>query len=106
MFGMMTQATQDAFRFWQHAAETATASAYVIDKRSRMMTTGRPPSAADMAELGMMVTEKLTAFGLSNLAMTQSLLAGTAASWGAAGEALAPIHARATANARRLKRSR
>lgn len=106
MFGMMTQATHDAFRFWQHAAETATASAYVIDKRSRMMTSGRAPTPADLAELGMMVTEKLTAFGLANLAMTQSMLAGTAASWGAAGEALAPIHARATANARRLKRRR
>lgn len=106
MFGMMTQATHDAFRFWQRAAETATASAYVIDKRSRMMTTGRAPTAADLAELGMMVSEKLTAFGLANLAMTQSLLAGTAASWGAAGEALAPIHSRAVANAKRLKRTR
>jgi hypothetical protein len=106
MFAMMTQATHDAFRFWQRAAETMTASAYVIDKRSRMMTTGRVPTAADMAELGMMVSEKLTAFGLAHLALTQSMLAGTAASWGAAGEALAPIHARATANARRLQRSR
>ncbi len=106
MFGMMTQATNDAFRFWQRAAETATASAYVIDRRSRMMASGRAPTPADLAELGMMVSEKLTAFGLANLAMTQALLAGTAASWGAAGEALAPIHARATANARRLKRKR
>lgn len=106
MFGMMTQSTQDALRFWQHAVETVGASAYVIDKRSRMMTTGRVPTPADIAELGMMVTEKLTAFGLANLAMTQSMLAGTAASWGAAGEALAPIHARATANAKRLRRPR
>ena len=106
MFGMMTQATQDAFRFWQHAAETATASAYVIDKRSRLMTTGRMPTPADLAEMSLMITEKLTAFGLANLAMTQSMLAGTSASWGAAGEALAPIHLRAMANAKRLKRSR
>lgn len=106
MFGMMTQATHDAFRFWQRAAETVTASAYVIDRRSRMMASGRAPTPADLAELGMMVSEKLTAFGLANLAMTQALLAGTAASWDAAGEALAPIHARATANARRLKRKR
>lgn len=104
MFAMMTQATQDAFRFWQRAAETATASAYVIDKRSRMMTPGQLPTPADLAEMSMMVTEKLTAFGLANLAMTQSVMAGTAASWGAAGDALAPIHSRAVANAKRLKR--
>ena len=106
MFGMMTQATQDAFRFWQHAAETASASAYVIDRRSRLMTTGRLPTPADMAELSLMVTEKLTAFGLANIAITQSMMAGTSASWGAASDALAPIHSRAVANAKRLKRSR
>ncbi len=106
MFGMMTQATQDAFRFWQRAAETATASAYVIDRRSRMMKPGHLPTAADMAEISMMVTEKLTAFGLANLAMAQSMMAGTSASWGAASEALAPIHSRAVANAKRLKRHR
>lgn len=106
MFGMMTQATQDAIRFWQHAAETASASAYVIDRRSRLMTTGRLPTPADMAELSLMVTEKLTAFGLANIAITQSMMAGTSASWGAASDALAPIHSRAVANAKRLKRSR
>ena len=106
MFGMMTQATQDAFRFWQHAAETASASAYVIDRRSRLMTTGRLPTPADMAELSLMVTDKLTAFGLANIAITQSMMAGTSASWGAASDALAPIHSRAVANAKRLKRSR
>lgn len=104
MFGMMAQMGEDAFRFWQRAAETASASAYVIDRRSRMLAPGQLPTPAALAEASMMVTEKMTAFGLASLAMTQSLLAGTAASWAAAGEALAPIHARATANAKRLRR--
>lgn len=106
MFGMMTQASEDAMRFWQRAAETASASAYVIDRRSRLLTSGRTPTPADLAEMSLMVTEKIAAFGLANLAVAQALLAGTAASWAAAGEALAPIHARATANARRLKTRR
>ena len=106
MIGMMAQAADDAFRFWQRAAETAAASAFVIDRRSRLMTPGRVPSPADAAEMALMVSEKLAAFGLANLAMAESWLAGTAASWAAAGEALAPIHARATANARRLRRKR
>lgn len=104
MIGLMAQAGQDAFSFWQRAAETAAASAFVIDRRTRLMTPGRVPTPADLAELSLMVSEKLTAFGLANLAMIDAWLAGTAASWGAAGEALAPIHARATANARRLRR--
>ena len=106
MIGMMTQAADDAFHFWQRAAETAAASAYVIDRRSRLLTPGRVPTPADAAELALMVSEKLTAFSLAILAMAESWLAGTAASWAAAGEALAPIHARATANARRLRRKR
>jgi hypothetical protein len=104
MIGIMAQAGNDAFRFWRQAAETASAAAYVIDHRSRLLAPGRALTPADVAELTIMVTEKLTAFGLANLAVTQSMMAGTAASWAAAGEALAPIHARATANARRLRR--
>jgi hypothetical protein len=106
MIGMMTQAGQDAFSFWQRAAETAAASAFVIDRRSRLMTPGRVPTPADMAEMSLMMSEKLAAFGLANLAIVEAWLAGTAASWSAAGDALAPIHARATANARRLRRAR
>jgi len=106
MIGMMAQAGRDAFDFWQRAAETAAASAYVIDRRSRMMATGRAPTPAEFAEMGLMVPEKLAAFGLANLALFEAWCAGTAASWAAYGEALAPIHARATANARRLRRRR
>lgn len=104
MIEMMTQAGRDGFDFWRRAAETAAASAYVIDRRSRLMTPGRVPTPADMAEMSLMVTEKLTAFGLANLALFEAWFAGTAASWATCGEALAPIHARATANARRLRR--
>ena len=106
MFGMMTQANRDAFTFWQRAAETMTASAFVIDRRSRLMTPGRVPTPADAAEMGLMVTEKLAAFGLANLAMMNAWFAGTAHTWASCGEALAPIHARATANARRLRKRR
>lgn len=102
----MTQTGLDAFAFWQRMAETMTASAYVIDHRSRLLQPGRLPSPADVAEMGLMVPEKLTAFGLANLALFEAWCAGTAASWTAYGEALAPIHARATANARRLRRRR
>ncbi len=104
MFGLMTQMGDDAFRFWRQAAETVSASAYVIDKRTRMLATGKPPTPADMVEMATMFTEKVTAFGLANLAITQSMIAGTTASWGAASDALAPIHDRAVANARRLRR--
>jgi hypothetical protein len=104
MFGMMTQANRDAFSFWQRAAETMTASAFVIDRRSRLMTPGRVPTPADAAEMGLMVSEKLAAFGLANLAMMNAWFAGTTHSWASYGEALAPIHARATANARRLRK--
>lgn len=104
MFGMMAQMGDDAFRFWRQAADTLSASAYVIDRRSRMLASGRVPTPADLAEMSMMVTEKMTAFGLANLAATQACLAGTAASWASAGAVLAPIHDRAVANARRLRR--
>ena len=104
MFGMMTQANRDAFTFWQRAAETMTASAFVIDRRTRLMAPGRVPTPADAAEIGLMVSEKLAAFGLANLAMINAWFAGTAASWATCGEALEPIHARATANARRLRK--
>lgn len=106
MIQMMAQAGDDALRFWRRAAETAAASAFVIDRRSRLLTPGRVPTPAEIAELGLMIPEKLAAFGLANLAMMEAWFAGTAVSWAAAGEALAPIHARATANARRLRRSR
>ena len=104
MFGMMTQASHDAFRFWQRAAETATASAFVIDRRSRMMAPGRVPSPAYAAEMAQLVPEKLAAFGLANLAMMTAWCGGTGATWAACDAALAPFHARATANAKRLKR--
>lgn len=104
MIGLMAQAGQDAFSFWQRAAETAAASAFVIDRRTRLMTPGRVPTPADLAEMAMMVPEKLAAFGLAGIAWSEAWLAMGAAGWGAAGAALDPIHARATANARRLRR--
>jgi hypothetical protein len=106
MIGMMVQAGQDAFDFWRRVAETASASAFVIDRRSRVLTPGHVPTPADLAEMGLMVPEKLTAFGLANLALLEAWYAGTAASWASYSEILAPIHARATANARRLRRQR
>ena len=106
MFGMMSQAGRDAAEFWRRAAETAAASAYVIDRRSRLFQPGRVPTPADLAEMSLMVTEKMTAFGLANLALAEAWCAGTAASWAAYGEALAPIHERVTANARRLRKHR
>ena len=106
MLGMIAQAGDDAFRFWQRAAETAAASAFVIDRRSRLLAPGRVPTPAELAELGLMMPEKLAAFGLANLAMLEAWMAGSLAGWATAGEALAPIHARATANARRLRRRR
>lgn len=104
MFAMMTQANRDAFDFWQRAAETMTASAFVIDRRSRLMRPGHVPTPADAAEMGLMVSEKLAALSLANLAVINAWFAGTANSWAGYGDALAPFHARATANARRLRR--
>ena len=110
MIGMMTQEGRDALELWRRTAETMMASAIVVDRRTRMMTSGRPLTPFEWAELGLMVPEKIAAFGLANLAIAEAWLAGTAgagASWAATwAKALDPVHSRATANARRLRRRR
>ena len=107
MIEMMLQANRDALLLWRRSAETMFASAFVIGQRSRIMLSGRPAAGADLAELGLMVPEKLAAFGLANLALAEAWWAGSGASWAAtAAKALEAIHERATGNARRLRRRR
>lgn len=102
MFGMMLKAQNDMIDLWRKSAETATASAFVVQKRVGMMGN---PSPADMAELGRMVPEKMAAFGLANMAMAQAWLGGASMAAGMAA-GLKPIHARATSNAKRLRKAR
>ncbi len=102
MFGMMLKAQREAMDLWRKSAETATASAYVVQKRVSMMGN---PSASDVAELSRMIPEKMAAFGLANMAMAQALLSGESMAAGMSA-GLKPIHARATANAKRLRKTR
>ena len=102
MFGMMLKAQRDAMEFWRRTAELATTSAYVIQKRVMMMGN---PSAANLDELGRMVPEKLAAFGLANMAMTEALMTGEGVAAGLTA-GLKPIHASVTANAKRLRKAR
>jgi hypothetical protein len=97
------------------------ASSQVIGHRSELMRkAGATPSPADLKEMHKMVAEKVEAFSKSSQRMTEGLAAmGPAvwlAPWGSAratqsmakrlttlsSHALAPVHAAATSNARRL----
>lgn len=127
------------------ASETLLAASAVIHARTPLIERAmRDPLRGDYAELGLMISEKLTAFSQAGLALADTwrlmhgdameywrhvgdlatraavptvaeltLLAERTAGYGlatigqiagAGGLALAPIHARATANARRLRR--
>ncbi|MGB3723102.1 MAG: hypothetical protein WA979_09835 [Pacificimonas sp.] len=80
--------------------ETLTASSYVLARRANILYgAAENPLNADMAEIGRMIPEKMDAFGrgLSDMGRASCPL-------DAAGRLLKPIHARATANAKRLRR--
>ncbi len=111
MFAIWTEALTDAAKLWRTTAETLSASAYVVARRSDVLArAAHNPSPADLAEIGRIVPEKLAAFGLAQLSLLESWLAfqngQTASVTDAWGKALAPIHARATANAKRLRNAR
>ncbi len=95
-FDCMTQA-MDVTLMW---GETVTASAYVISRRANILYgAAENPLMADMAEIGRMIPEKMEAFGkgLSDMGKASTPLE-------AAERLLKPVHARATSNARRLRR--
>lgn len=111
MFAIWTEALTDAAKLWRTTAETMSASAYVVAKRSDVLArAAHNPSPADLAEIARLVPEKMAAFSLAQLSLIESWFAfqnGQAASAADAWtKALAPIHARATANARRLRKTR
>lgn len=83
-------------------------SGVVINKRvGRMVAAGPNPSARDRKEFHLMGAEKVVAFNQSALAAWQQLMLGSlAGSAEMTSAALAPIHRTATANARRLSRSK
>ncbi len=111
MYEQLLQANRDAMTLWRQSTETALAAGEVIARRGRMMAVaGADPRRADLGELGRMVPEKLAAIGMANLAIAEAWFAwsmGSAGSMASAwSRALDPFHARATANARRLRRRR
>lgn len=80
--------------------ETMTASAYVMHRRAHILYgAAENPLDADLAEIGRMVPEKLDAFGrgLADMGRASDPL-------DAAERLLKPVHARATSNARRLRK--
>lgn len=105
-------------------AETITATPVVVNRRLLLIEAAmRNPSVADHVELCTMVSEKVEAWSLAAMSLAQdyqaiqaallqpsrSVLGASAASIragrlasSAAGRALAPIHQRAIANAKRL----
>ncbi|MBA4759163.1 hypothetical protein [Sphingosinicella sp.] len=87
-------------RLWRMSMETWSASMVVIAERSAMMGNAAMfPTARDVQEFGRMVPEKMDAF-------TRSMMGAARARdpIEAAENALAPVHARVTSNARRLRR--
>ncbi|MEA3538336.1 MAG: hypothetical protein U9R73_04315 [Pseudomonadota bacterium] len=87
-------------RLWRMSMETWSASMVVIAERSAIMGNAAMfPTARDMQEFGRMVPEKMDAF-------TRSMMGAARARdpIEAAENALAPVHARVTSNARRLRR--
>ncbi len=137
----IVQANKIAARNGRTLAETIEASGAVIESRSHTIASAaRNPFAADHAELGRMVPEKLAAFSQAGMSAWDDLCAIQAqaiANWqqlagialrgrtpttgeiatmagrstaitrrsvAATGKALAPIHAAATGNAKRLAR--
>lgn len=111
MFGLWTETLADAAKLWRTTAETLSASAYVVAKRSDVLArAAQQPTPADLAEIARLVPEKMAAFSLAQLSLLESWMAfqnGQSASLADAWDkALAPIHAQATANARRLRKRR
>lgn len=87
-------------RLWRMSVETWSASVVVIAERSVMIGNAAIfPAAFDTQEFGRMVPEKLDAFtrGMMGAARARDPIE-------AAENALAPVHSRVTANARRLRR--
>jgi hypothetical protein len=100
MFGMLFAAQREAFDLWQKSIETGMASMFVVERRMGMMQSGKFKHSAELAR---MIPEKLAALGEAQVALAGAMLSGASAA-ASATAALAPIHARATANAKRLRR--
>ncbi|MCA3254270.1 MAG: hypothetical protein INF91_01475, partial [Alphaproteobacteria bacterium] len=60
MFGLWAEALTEGAKLWRTAAETMTASAYVVAKRSDVLARAASnPTPADLAELARLVPEKM-----------------------------------------------
>ena len=101
MIEMLFEAQREALGLWQKGMETGFASWFVVQRRIGMMQSGK---AKHGVELARMVPEKMAALAEAQVALAGALLTGASAT-ASATAALSPIHARATANAKRLRRS-
>ena len=87
------------------AAELSLVAPQVIAMRTaRMLAAGANPSARDRREFQRMGSEKVLAFWESMSAMGVEAFKANASLWGILEKGLAPVHKRAKANARRLRR--
>jgi hypothetical protein len=119
LFGRFMAAGFDAWSVSLTIAETLAASQSVIGARVTMLGAGLDyPGHLPFAEFGRLIPEKVAAFGKANAAAARTLRRGGVPDWGTAtgmdlldwwqasikatGAWWAPIHAQATANARRL----
>lgn len=94
----------DSWQLALKAGETATASSLVIHHRLGMLAAvGLVPSQADIREMNLMVSEKAKAFTKAATVLGNGGAMSPMALVGAYSAALDPIHAAATANARRLQ---
>lgn len=107
-------------RLATHTTELALAAPRVMAHRlSRMALAGTKPNARDRREFHLMAHEKVVAFWQSWMAMSWTMVRAMQAAWLAAlrgapvpmldpsallAAGLAPVHRKATANARRLMR--
>ena len=91
----------------RHATGLALAAPEVVGHRVlRMWLAGASPSRRDRLEFYRMWVEKPAAFYASwNAMMLEAYRANFALAWRIWGAGLAPIHRRAAANARRLRRT-
>ena len=111
----------DAFQLWtagwrvgMDMAETSLASAQVIAARMPMIAAAATGSRSHDRELTRMVTEKMTASSAAGLSLWQAWAGMATGNSGAVATAmmdatkasLAPFHAGATANAKRLGRKK
>jgi uncharacterized membrane protein YebE (DUF533 family) len=90
----------DLARIWHMSVETWVAAVVVVSKRNTMMANAMLfPASFDAQEFGRMVPEKVDVFlrGMAATARADGPIDATIA-------ALTPVHARVTANARRLRR--